>query len=254
MINIAIIHLSRGRPAIAKATAEAWLSPQCPPCFDVRCHYFLGVEDVEFDAYQAQDFPGTVDIGRVNTRGKVRLDHAQLDSSLFSWPSEREIAECYSTANTKCRAVTLAVLHRLDIAYMDWIVYIADNLYPVGDWLAKLSPYLYEHAGKPAVLGYHYHVWRKLLSHPIVSREFALQQKGEIQYCGYYHTHGDAELFLQAGHEGALVTLPPELDPTHHHPYHDGIPADDLFRLNNHAKVYQQGEEVFARRRARFIK
>ena len=71
-----------------------------------------------------------------------------------------------------------------------------------------------------------------------------------MMYPGYYHTHGDVELFIKGMLTKTLYVLPDNLNPTHVHPFHTGLPPDEIFKVNNSRLSYDQAEPIFQRRRA----
>jgi len=131
----------------------------------------------------------------------------------------------------------------------DWLVCIADNLFPVSGWDELMKPYFEKSLNEIAILGYANQVWRKLISHPILTKEFLKWNDDCIMYEGYYHTHGDCELFIKSLKTGALRLLPSTLNPTHNHSYHGTAEEDRLCLLNNSKASYYQGGLVWEKRK-----
>jgi hypothetical protein len=243
-MKITIIHTSRGRPQSLEATVMGWME-SITPCEFTDITYRLGIEVSEAGAYapvisRLQDMYR--DRLKVRFLSGERVDISQIEDNYFQFPSEQELCSGkYLTANTKGNRLALE-------SDADWLVVAADNLFPVQGWNVKLLPFLREKIYCRAILSYANQHCRRMCCHPIMTREFFNWNDSEIMYKGYYHTHGDVELYAKATLLGELVCLPIELNPTHVHPYKTNAPRDDLFYINNNAKSYAQAEPIWQRR------
>jgi hypothetical protein len=228
-MKLSIIHTSRGRPERAFKTALAWLKTST----DVD--YLLGVEVIEIQQYGPFVWMLQEQFGNrfhVRLFDGPRLDLSQINEPDFVWPNEEE-AKKLLTANTKGTKLAQESIG-------DWIITVADNLFPPDDWQSQMMPYLKKYKGEIAILGYPNQFIRQLVSHPIVTREL-LDEQGFLMYHGYYHTHGDNELFLK--YRECTYPLPFNLD--HLHAFHGTAESDELFRLNNSTGSYIQAGKIW---------
>jgi hypothetical protein len=242
-MKISICHPSRERPQIAYETALAWLTLSGDLAFNVD--YWLAVEVGEASLYapvveRLQNQFGSRFRVRFVDGKRVTLE--ELYQPEFIFPTAEELGG-YLTPTTKMNTL-------IRECGSDWIVGVADNFLPPPNWYELMSDTFQKHLGTPAVVGYPYEKHRLMISHPIITKEFFVQNGNSIFYPDYYHTHADVDLFLLASLTKILYFLPDGVDPIHRHPYHDPTVAEDaLCRLNNSKKTYAQGEEVWVRRK-----
>jgi hypothetical protein len=228
-MKLSIIHTSRGRPERAFKTALTWLKTST----DVD--YLLGVELIEIQQYAPLIWVLQEQFGNrfhVRLFDGPRLDLSQIHEPNFVWPTEEETKRLL-TANTKGNILAKE-------AKGDWIIAVADNLFPPDDWQIKMTPLMEKHKGEIAILGYPNQMSRALVSHPIVTREL-LNEQGYLMYAGYYHTHGDNELF--AKYKDCIYPLPFNIE--HLHAYRGTAEIDALCSLNNSQGSYKQAGKIW---------
>jgi hypothetical protein len=208
----------------------------------------LGIESCEYDSYHPfiqtlqKAFPGKIQVRKFEGR---RLTLDEMRSPGFTWPKEEEMYYIL-TANTKG-----AILARE--AKADWLVTVADNLFPVRDWNYRLTPFLDTFRNQEIALAYSCQACRKLLAHAIFTPAWLEWNGGFIQYPGYYHSHGDAENYLKSLLGNRLVVLPSSLDPTHNHAIFGTATADNTFWMSNDKWTQSQSQPIFDRRRAEIL-
>lgn len=231
---LSIIHTSRSRPERAYHTALSWLLSSSPDVI-----YKFGVEVAEIAQYAPTIWQLQEQFGsrfQIRLFDGPRLDLSQIYEPGFTWPSEEE-TKTLLTANTKGNILARE-------AEGDWIVAIADNLFPPDDWQTQMLPLLKQHCGEVAILGYPNQLSRRLISHPVVTKQL-IEQQGFLMYPGYFHTHGDVELFVK--YKDCTYPLPFNLE--HLHAYHGTAPNDELCSLNNSVGSYQQADTIWQNRK-----
>ncbi len=245
-MKIALVHPTRQRPDRAHATVRAWLD-DCEVPDGVTLEYWLSVEEKELGKYM-DVIAALQEDKRFQLRlayGK-RVEYADMIRETYDLPIAVEELRKYLIPTTKINAIVRD-------ANADWNIVVADNFMPPAEWLKLFLPQLREYKGSVKVLGYHYERVRRMLSHPIFTREFFQWNGNTVFHEEYYHTHADVDLFLSSTLYGTQDFLPPDAKPDHQHPYHTPtVPEDELCRLNNNVKSYRQGEAVWQRRKAYF--
>lgn len=238
-MKIAIIHTTRSRPEIAYNTADSWLSTKS----FTDLTYHMAVEVKEIEAYapyiaKLQDkYPGAI---RLRLLEGKRLEIEDIVDPNYPYPDEEE-CKTYLTANTKGNTL-------IKEADYDWLICVADNLFPPENWSTRMYPYFERLNGQIAIIGYVCQLRRKLISHAICTKEFIDWNGGYLMYDGYYHTHGDSELFLKASMANCLYAFPEEIAPDHRHAYKGTAEKDHLCIINNSERSYNQATPIFFKR------
>lgn len=245
-MKIAIIHTSRSRPEIAYDTVVSWLDNVTS---NLKITYTLGVEVTEIQQYgpyisKLQDKYG-IETFRVRLFSGKRIELAEIHLKNFQFPPEDQLIN-YLTANTK----GTILCNEVDC---DWIVTVADNFLPPKGWDQKMLPQLEALKDTVAIIGYQNQLNRKLVSHPVVTKQFIEWNGGFLMYPGYYHTHGDCELFLKGSLANCLHSFPDDLITEHKHSYWGTAPADEMCMLNNSEISYKQADPIWQRRSKEII-
>ena len=251
-MKIVIIHTTRSRPEIAYNTADAWLSSRSSFVVDwtdiVDLTYHVGVEASEAEEYEPyllklrEKYPNQVVVKMFE--GK-RIEIEDIMDVNFQYPNEEE-CKGYLTANTKGNAL-------IKNAEYDWLICVADNFFPPENWLTRMYPYFERLKHQIALFGYECQLRRRLVSHAICTKEFIEWNGGYLMYDGYYHTHGDSELFLKASMANCLYGFPAEFVPDHRHAYKGTAPKDELCIINNAKRSYDQADPIFKKRQKELI-
>ena len=246
-MKIVIVHPTRSRPDKVLETARKWMREVPDTDYSpADVEYHLGVEATERDLYRdtiielSKEFGGRFHVRYLEGE---RLTNEQLSDPAFEMP---KVHNKYLTAGTKCTTLIEDACFRAD-----WFITVADDLHPCPEWERMMRETLNALKGTVAVVGYYAELIRKMVSHPVFTREFFEWNNRTFMNLEYVHTHADVDLWMEAIGAGVLHCFPPTVWVDHHHPAL-GAPVawDDLYILNNHRRVYAQGETVFWRRKA----
>jgi hypothetical protein len=235
------IYSSRGRPEIFLDTVISNTINEV----DI----YVGVEASEREIYQ----PSLDQLAHLNVHLHYfegpRITKEEMWTPGFIFPPEDQIPKLL-TANTKgAKLASLAIE-----AGVDWIICLVDNLYLPKNFIHYLHPILKAYQNTPTLLAYHNDAARRLVCYPIFTPQWFEWNNFEIQYKGYYHSFGDAEIYLKSLLDNKLVVLPPHLNPTRKHALFGTAPSDDGFWLANDQISQRQAEPIFFRRRDEILK
>ena len=236
-MKVAVIYSSRGRPLTFEKTLNQDFS-------DVTL--YLGIEEDELHLYKPH-LPKHFHVLKVFKGLKITKE--EMWGPGFAFPAEADMHH-YLTANTKGR-----VLAEMAIADgHEWIICLVDNLFFPLNYFPLLLPFFTAYQKTETILAYQNDAARKLVCYSIFTPEWFLWNNREIQYQGYYHSFGDAEVYLSSLLSNKLVPLPAYLNPYRKHAFFGTAEIDDMFWLANDKFSQAQAEPIFIRRRDEILK
>lgn len=211
-MRFSLLHATRGTPQRAIETRNRWLTTANKP------------EDVEhIFGYQSDDAASAELIGQNSTLNSVTTTPPP------DWASS-------SVANWNAAA---------SISTGDWLIVIADDLFPTPDWDALLASDIAEtpNPTQPLAIQAHDGInsdW--LLRHPIVNRSL-YDARGFIFHPDFYGVFCDNDLTAWCCKD-ARIALARHFSVRHVHPISGARKHDEITRLQNSERAYQYGEKM----------
>lgn len=215
---------------------------------------------VAIDEQDAEAYAGYIAISKERTwfngnTQAVVMDGVRLevgdDNVIGNMPSDGDDLSKFLTAVNKVNRLAAR-------ARGQWLFFVADDFAPDAacgdDWLPLVATTLAQ--WNPAVdkiVVSPEHDERALINHPIMSRAF-YEHQGWFFCPEYLHVCVDSDLHYVATLEQALRQFPSEVHQKfrHDNPYltRNAKGWDKVYGIGNHVALYEQGNRVFAKRKA----